>query len=326
MRPDARAVLVLALTLASGALAQRPDSVPDGPALQRARQLFADGRGADARRVIDSILRVATPDSAVYADALHLRASNAATAADAERDYRRLLIETPLSVRAEDALLRLAELHEARGDRQGASEHLRRFLLSYANHPARPRAALSLVRLLFEQGPSQAPQLARACEALRAARDEIPAANAEMRNQLEYYAPRCAYVEAAPAADTPAADTSRRTEPARANPSARAPDRAPARAPTPSRPAVPAPSPPSAPTATTAPAGAFSVQVAAYDSPEPARRLVATLRARGIDARVDGAARPYRVRVGRYATRAEAARMQTSLRSQGYNGFVTTVR
>jgi cell division protein FtsN len=68
------------------------------------------------------------------------------------------------------------------------------------------------------------------------------------------------------------------------------------------------------------------VQVAAYDSREPAQRLVNLLKARGIDARVDGTARPYRVRVGRYASRAEAARMQGALRAQGYNGFIALVR
>jgi cell division septation protein DedD len=291
------------LILAAGAARAQTDTLPSStPELQRARQLFAEGRSADARRLTDSLLRMSTPRDAMYADVLHLRASNAATAADAEREYRRILIETPLSVRAEDAMLKLADLLEARGDRRGASDHLERFLLSYSRHPARPRVALSLVRLLFEQGPQQ---MARACRALRSARDEIPSSNAEMRNQLEYYAPRCAYAEME-SADSAPSDTA-----ARAAPEER-----------------PAPRPPPVRRETTprATGSAYSVQVAAYDSREPAQRLVNLLKARGIDARVDGTARPYRVRVGRYASRAEAARMQGALRAQGYNGFIALVR
>jgi cell division protein FtsN len=68
------------------------------------------------------------------------------------------------------------------------------------------------------------------------------------------------------------------------------------------------------------------VQLAAYDSVEPAQRLVTLLKSRGIEARIDGTARPFRVRVGRYATRADAARAQATLRSQGHNGFIAVVR
>jgi cell division septation protein DedD len=299
-----RAWAIVVFTVSSVANAQTgaDTAQSSSPVLQRARQLFADGRIADARRLTDSLLRVSTPDAAVYADALYLRASNAATAADAERDYRRILIETPLSVRAEDAMLKLADLKEARGDRRGASDHLERFLLSYARHPARPRVALSLVRLLFEQGPQQ---VARACEALRGAREEVPSSNAEMRNQLEYYGPRCAYAETAtPPADTALADTTPpRTQPT-GRPAARRETPAPRRV----------------------TGSHYSVQVAAYDSPEPARRLVELLQARGIEARVDGTTRPFRVRVGRYASRAEAVRMHGTLKTQGYNGFIALVR
>ena len=305
-----RAAAILWLLLAHVAAAQSADTAISAPALQRARQLFAEGKVVDARRIIDSVLRAAPADTPAFADALHLRATNAATAADAERDYRRILIEAPLSPRAEDAMLKLADLQEARGDRRGASDHLQRFLLTYARHPARPRVALSLVRLLFEQGPQQ---LARACESLKIARDEVPAGNAEMRNQLEFYGPRCAYAEAsAPAPDTspaPARDTTPRRSTAR--PPASSPSRTSGTA-----------GQPGSGTTTSR----YSVQLAAYDSAEPAERLATLLKSRGIDARVDGATRPFRVRVGRYATRAEAARAQATLRSQGHNGFIAVVR
>jgi cell division septation protein DedD len=288
----------------------------DHPVIQRARQLAQNGREPDGRRLVDSVLTATPPDQPLYAEALYWRASNASTAADAERDYRRLLIESPLSPRAEDALLQLANLEQARGDRRGASDLLQRFLLTYANSPARPRVAVSLVRLLFEQGPQQQ---ARACEALRAGRETIPRDNLELRNQLEYYAPRCQVIAEAP-------PTTRDTNtPAPVSPPP-APVPATEPATTPAAPAQP-PSRPATESARETSAGTafYSVQVAAYETHEAAARLVAVLTERGIQARVDGTERPFRVRIGRYETRADAVKAAATLKSQGHNGFVTLV-
>lgn len=312
-----RTLAILLFLCCAGLQAQSTDStrVPGDSVLQRARQLVNDGRDADGRKLIDSVLKATTPDSAVYAEALYWRAALSATAADAERDYRRLLIEAPLSARAEDALLQLAQLEQARGDKRGAADHLQRFMLTYAKSPARPRVALSLVRLLFDMGPQQQ---ARACEALRTGREAVPVENAELRNQLEFYEPRCANVEVAAAPPTstdtaaasvtpaaPAPDTVRRPEPTAA----------PAAAPVPSLPAQPSKS-----------ESFYSVQVAAYDSAEPAKRMARQLVSRGIEARVDGTTRPFRVRVGKYGTRANAVKAARTLKAQGHNGFITLVK
>lgn len=286
-------------------------------ALLRARELVKDGLEADGRKIIDSVLKATTPDSAVWAEALYWRGALAATAADAERDYRRLLIETPLSPRAEDALLQLANLLQARGDRRGASDHLQRFMLTYANNPARPRVALALVRLLFEQGPQQQ---ARACAAYRMGRDAIPHESLELRNQLEFYAPRC-IGEMAPAPRAVAESAT--VAPAAAQPTAPT-------ATHPTAPAAPAtPTPTARSTASTAASAAsasfYSVQVAAYNSREPAQSLVTLLLERDLEARVDGTAAPFRVRVGKYATRAEAVKAAAALKAQGHSGFITLV-
>src|SRR5204863_4963980 len=123
-----------------------------------ARKLIEDGN-PQGRKILDSLLTVSGPDDARYVEALYWRAATAPAAVDAERDYRRLLIEAPLSTRAEDAMLQLAQLEQARGDRRAATDHLQRFMLSYQNNSARPRVAVSLVRLLFDQG-----QVARGCD------------------------------------------------------------------------------------------------------------------------------------------------------------------
>ncbi|HTE47635.1 MAG TPA: AAA family ATPase, partial [Gemmatimonadaceae bacterium] len=61
----------------------------------------------------------ATPDEALY-----WRATSAATATDAERDFRTLVARYPASKRFDDALLRLAQLELSRGDRATAIQHL----------------------------------------------------------------------------------------------------------------------------------------------------------------------------------------------------------
>ncbi len=357
MRPNAL-IIVAGLACAAIAQAQTGDTLartPQDSALARARQLALQGRDAEGRKVVDSLLAGITPEHEAYAEALFVRGSLAPTAADAERDYRRLLIEAPLSARAEDALLQLAQLEQARGDRRGASDHLQRYLLSYPNGSARARASVQLVRLLFDQGPQQ---LARACDALRTAKSDVPSANVELRNQLEAHVPRCAYVEAETAqaiADSLAAAAAAAAATAAAPPTDTTRPAIPPLTPTPAptsgvlsptttppvtaqvaSPALPTAAAPSganvtqttpAAVAPTAPATApfYSVQVAAYDSQEAATRLVQQLVARGVDARIDGDKAPYRVRVGKYQTRAAAAKASADLKGKGHNGFITLV-
>jgi len=322
---------------ATGVTAQEVDTttrVPQDTIVERAKQLVQAGKDAEGRRLLDSLVSATPTDSARFAEALFWQGAFAATAADAERDYRRLLIEAPLSPRAEDALLRLAQLEQARGDRRGASDHLQRFLLSYPQSAARPRVSVQLVRLLFDQGPQQ---LARACDVLSTARAEIPATAVELRNQLDAQAPRCAYVETQ-TPPTPVADSTPAPVPAPVpTPAAAVPDtgRRPARPPdsptvvTRTRGAVPSVAPPTAPTnpsSAAVPAPAYySVQLAAYDSKESATRLVQQLSARGIDARMDGAVAPYRVRVGKFSSRSEAAKSAANLKAKGHSGFITLV-
>ena len=90
---------------------------------------------------------------------------------------------------------------------------------------------------------------------------------------------------------------------------------------------MPAPAPKSAvdssaaPAATAAATGRWTVQVAAYQVRTDADKLMAKLKARGIAARVTDD-RPYRVRIGWYATHAEAAAVVEKLRSQQMTAIV----
>jgi septal ring-binding cell division protein DamX len=280
-----RSFTILALAASAAANAQsRADSV-----FARARQLVTSGNGAAGRVLVDSVVAATPPDTPEYGDALYWRAALAATSADAERDYRQIVVEYPLSTHSGDALLQLAQLEVARGDRVPATSHLDRFLLENPQHPERARAGLLLVRLLFEQS-----DLPRGCRALRRTLADVPDSAVETRNQLQYYSPRCAAADANPASQLPLppGDSAR---------------------------------PRHDTTATTSKAGRYTLQVAAFAKRSDADALEKLLKGRGIDVRVVGTAKPFRVRVGRYATRAAAADAAKQLKAKKIIAVVTDI-
>ncbi|HXQ77947.1 MAG TPA: SPOR domain-containing protein [Gemmatimonadaceae bacterium] len=69
----------------------------------------------------------------------------------------------------------------------------------------------------------------------------------------------------------------------------------------------------------------YSVQVAAYNHRADADKLVSTLVKRSYAARVDGAIAPFRVRIGHYATDAEAEDALKKIKSKHMDGFVARV-
>jgi len=287
-------VIAAALTAQTGT-SPRADSV-----FARAKQLVVNGNGAAGRLLVDSVVAATSPDSAAYGEALYWRAALAATSVDAERDYRRLVVEYPLSPRASEALLQLAQLESARGDRQAASTHLNRFLLENKTSPERGRAALLLVRLSFEQNDPQ-----HGCVVLARSLHEVPESEVELRNQLDYYSPRCENVDTTRATSTanataPVPTDSARRDTTRHGTSAKA-------------------------TGAAAVKGRYTLQVAAYGSRADADRLAKRLEARGLDVRVVGQAKVFRVRVGRYETRAAAAAAARDLKTKKIDAFVTEI-
>ena len=278
------------------ARAQSAPSATADSVFARARRLVATGNGAAGRLLVDSVLAATDPNSTQYADALYWRAALSTSGADAERDYRRIVVEYGASARSGDALLQLAQLESARGDRATAADHLERFLLENPGHPERARASLTLVHLLVDQN-----DLPRACSTLRVALAEIPDSAVETRNQLSYYSPRCVANDASPGGRVPAG------EPAQKD-SGTTVKRDSSRGGT-------------APEAK----ARYTLQVAAYANRTDATALAARLKARGLDARIVGKAKPFRVRIGRYATRAEAAAEQTRLKARKIAVTVTDI-
>jgi cell division septation protein DedD len=302
--------LLLSVVASAGAAQTTPDAV-----YARAQALVSEGQGAQGRALVDSMHALSTPGSAARAEALFWRASLAATAADAERDYRAIVVDHATSPRAEDALLRLAQLELARGDRDAALRNLQRLAAEHPNSRNAARTSYWTARVLFDRN-----DLPGACAASSEAVARVAATDIELKNQIEYQHQRCRGVVVAAA--TPGAQAAPVTVPPREPPPARD-----------IRPSIPldppvqigTSAPVVSPAASAARTRSYSVQVAATNTRASAQTIVTRMAGRGYQARIDGTAAPFRVRVGRYDTRAAATRALAEMKAKGIEGFVATI-
>ena len=356
--------------------AQNADSVTRARAdevLARVRR-FTSSDVSAARVLADSLVTSLPAGSPSLPAALFAKASIAPSAAEAERDYSRIVNEFRFAPQVPDALMRLALLESARNNRTGALKNLDRLLRDHSDATVRSRASLLAGRLRMEAGDP-----ARACELLAAAYASSGNTERDVRDQAESIGASCPTpvaamakrepppmgvmraasestvvptVAAAPAAgrrpkreaavparpvtppvkrDTvvtpkPAPvvvkrDTAPTPKPAPVvvkrdtaptpKPAPVVVKRDPAPTPKPApvvvkRDTAPTPRPPTVSPAAPATGTRYGVQFAAYNDKPGAEKLASTLRTRGITARVEGEVKPFRVRAGRFSTRAEA--------------------
>lgn len=240
---------------ATGHVTPRADSL----LYQRAQRLVATGDGAGGRSLVDSMLAALPTSSPRYPEGLYWRAALAVNGVDAERDYRRVAVEYPLSARVHDALIRLAQLELARGDLALARAHLQRLLREHPPASARASAWYWLARLDLEENAA-----ARACASLDSARAHLAPGDSALADRMAGERSRCGARREAGARD--ASDS------------------------------------------------ALTIQVAALPTRAAADRLRSRLAAQGHDAHVVGTSAPFRVRVGRYTSRADAERAAAVLR------------
>ena len=194
------------LCVATLVAAQAP-SRPADPIFVRAQTLVSDGNGVAGRALIDSVIAKTPPTSQLYPQALFWRATLASNAADAESDYKHIVVDYPLAPQAEDALLRLAQLELARGDRDGALNHLQRIPRDYPRSKSLARASYWTARVLFEKN-----DIPNACAANANALAQADVSEIELRNQIQYQGQRCPATAAV--ATTTAAPTPTTTPPA----------------------------------------------------------------------------------------------------------------
>jgi cell division protein FtsN len=176
----------VALIFIGSGLAAQTSARPTDPVFTRAQALVSDGNGAAGRALIDSMI-AATPLSApLYPQALFWRASLAASAADAESDYKHIVVDYPLTPQAPDALLRLAQLELARGDRDAALGHLQRIPRDYPSSKSLARANYWIARVFFEKN-----DIVHGCAANASALAKLDSTEIELRNQVQYQGQRC---------------------------------------------------------------------------------------------------------------------------------------
>jgi cell division septation protein DedD len=336
-----RAVLATVFLAVAPIISASAQGTPVNPVYRRAQTLVNDGNAQAGRALVDSMIAVAQPGSNDYAEGIYWRAVLAATAADAEMDYRRIVVDFTNSPRVEDALIRLAQLEIARGNYDGALRHLTRIANEHPDSPARARAGYWMARAMFDKNDIQ-----NGCITIADALARTSESDTELRNQINYLNQRCAGVSLTPPAAAPApAPVSVPAAPVTTLPATQPPP-APTPAPT------PAPAPPDT-TAKVAPAAVpavdspvvtpkavvtspkpaktppatsgekvWSVQVAAYNVKSQADAMVLKLKKNGYEARVDGTSAPFRVRIGKYATQSQANAVQRSLKAKQITGFV----
>lgn len=386
-------MITAAAAWSSGAGAQT--AAVDSTPYVRARDMVSNGEVEQGRQLVDSLLKAASTGTPQYAEGLYWRAVTSQNARDAERDYRQVVVDYPLSARVPDALLRLGQLEAARGDRDAALQHFQRIVLEYPDSPRRPEASYWVANTYLSRNDLQ-----RGCTANADALARVTSANVELKNRIDFQQLRCRGIQlkGAPApvvasapssvptsvpTSVPAPVAEKRTSSTREVPVAESRVGSPVAADTSSASAESAATASTATTndatgaahaervsATTAPKTARStkvtaqpkpvttsgvansanatsaaesttrvpssrantttttgrgyvVQVAAYTSRAQADALAARLRARGYASHVDGDSAPYRVRIGHYRTRADAAAELKQLKARKIDGFIT---
>lgn len=301
----ARVVLLLGM-LAAG----RPAFLPAQTEARLAQgvRLAQEGLGDSARSVVQRVVDATSATDTLYPQALYTRAVVGANPQDMRRDLQRVAVEYSSSDWADDALLRLAQLDYATGEREGASRDLERLRLDYASSPLYALAAFWAARVYFD--------LRRPPAACRWIAEGLPRVgnDLELRNQLTFYSQRCTGV----ALDTATADTAgKRAEGPAGNADSTKVGASPgdssdtARvARTDSVPAQPAAAPPAATTAV------FRIQIAAANTRAAADGIAKRAKAAGLESVVVAEKGLFKIRVGRYATRGEAVAALPAVRAK----------
>jgi hypothetical protein len=168
----------------------------------RARALFDAGDGVGARTVLDSLVGATSAGGVDLAEALYWRAVLAERVNDAERDWKRLVIDVPLSTRAPDALVRLGELDMLRGHPAEARVYFARLLRDFPGGAYRTKGLLWLARSYFDERNSTSG--CRTLDSLRGA--DVP--DGELRLQSSELMRRCTASIAQPAGEPAAKDVS----------------------------------------------------------------------------------------------------------------------
>jgi cell division septation protein DedD len=237
----------------------------------------AQTRPDSARAMLRRLLARLAPDDSLYPGALFTAGRVAADATTAATDLQRVVVEYGRSVWADSALVLLTQLYFAQGDPAATVQAVERLRRDYPDSPLKPRADFWGARAYFDL-KDNTHGCALIAEALEHAGPDV-----EFKNQVTFYAARC------PAAAPPTATTPLST--AASDSQAKPP------------PATPSPT--------------YGVQVLAVKSAAQVDEMLTRLKVMGFDARVvRDTSGLFKVRIGRYATRDEAVKLERRVKTR----------
>jgi len=271
-----RSVLVTLLVLAVGPSGRL--AAQTDARLIEALRLAQSGQVDSGRAIVRRLLATLSPGDSVFPQALLAAAKIAPDAQTVSSNLNRIVVEYGAGPWADDALLLLTQLYFAQHDPAQTVEAAERLNRDYPDSPLRPRANFSAGRAYFELKNE-----ARGCELIRNALDGA-GDDVEFKNQVSFYASRCS-----PPATPVTTTTTATATPASPDTSAKVPS-------TPR---------------------AYAVQVLAVKSAAQVDDMLTRLKVMGFEARVvRDSTGFFKVRVGRYATREEAQRVQARLKQK----------
>src|SRR5437879_9215253 len=195
--------MLVGLTVSpSGQLTAQTDSV-------RATALrVAQTRPDSARALVRRLLARLSPQDSLYPGALFTAARIATDAATAATNLQRVVVEYGRSVWADSALVLLTQLYFAQGDPAATVQAAERLRLDYPDSSLRPRADFWGARAFFDLKDD-----AHGCSLIREALDGA-GADVEFKNQVTFYASRCASTTPAPPVTAPATAGDTQAKPA----------------------------------------------------------------------------------------------------------------
>jgi cell division septation protein DedD len=274
------------------------------------------GQTDSARVKVQRLLASTPPGDTLYPQILYTQAMVATDAGDMRRQLQRVAVEHSSSSWADDALLRLVQLDYASGNLNGAARNLERLRRDYPGSTLLPQTSYWAARTYFDQkNPGVACRWL--ADGLAASRG-----NVELQNQLGYLNQRCAGVaiDSTPRATGDSTTTVASARPDSAARAPGAPSGPPAGPPQPDT--IGRTSPTRAPPASPS-SGRFRVQVTAVRTAAAADVVVRKLSAQGLAAGTVEEGGLYKVRVGNYASRAEAAAAVPAIKTKaGGSPFV----
>ena len=271
-----RSVLVTLLVLAVGPSGRL--AAQTDARLIEALRLAQSGQVDSGRAIVRRLLATLSPGDSVFPQALLAAAKIAPDAQTVSSNLNRIVVEYGAGPWADDALLLLTQLYFAQHDPAQTVEAAERLNRDYPDSPLRPRANFSAGRAYFELKNE-----ARGCDLIRNALDGA-GDDVEFKNQVSFYASRCS-----PPATPVTTTTTATATPASPDTSSKVPS-------TPR---------------------AYAVQVLAVKSAAQVDDMLTRLKVMGFAARVvRDSTGFFKVRVGRYATREEAQRVQARLKQK----------